>query len=673
MMNSSEPKRYYVTTPIYYANGRPHIGNTYTTTIADFLTRYYKQQGYETFFLTGTDEHGDKVHQAAIKAGQTPQEFTDEVSEIFKRAWSELGLEYDRFIRTTDKQHKDVVQRLLQQIYDQGDIYFGEYGGNYCVGCERFLTDKELVDGKCPDHQTVPVFVKEKNYFFKMSKYQDRLIDFLTNVRPDFVRPERYRNEALAMLREPLEDLCISRPKARLTWGIELPFDTDYVTYVWFDALINYLSGIDYPNGDKFSRFWPVAEHLIAKDILKPHAIFWPTMLFAAGLEPFQHLNVHGYWVTPSGKMSKTVGNVVDPLAIKAEFGRDVYRYFVLREMVFGLDGTFSREALETRYSADLANNLGNLVSRMLAMVVKYRNSAVPEPSAYEAEEQGLKDLALSTATEIREFIRKMELNRAVERLWALIDATNVYIQRTAPWVLAKAEKSGGGPERLSTVLYTQLESLRIIATILSPFMPDTAERILNAIGLSPDALTRADNWGELRPGTKISPVDQLFPRIERSSEDNNETKAMTEEAGPEPVRPPTRAPQQGATGTDAAQTGASANPNTDNLISYDQFSQVQLRVGQILSAERVPKSDKLVKLSVDIGAQSPRQIVAGIGKHYAPEVLVGRKIVVVANLKPARLMGQTSEGMLLAASDDAGNLELISPGLVMPAGSVVK
>jgi methionyl-tRNA synthetase len=665
-MSKQENPRFYITTPIYYANGHPHLGNTYSTTIADALTRFYRYRGYDAFFLTGTDEHGDKVAQAATDAGKTPQEFTDQVSVMFQTAWKEMGLEYSRFIRTTEPKHKKVVTDLLQKIYDQGDIYFGEYGGNYCFGCERFLTDKELVDGKCPDHQTVPKYVQEKNYFFKMAKYQDRLIEHMTKTNPDFVRPERYKNEALAMLREPLEDLCISRPKSRLTWGIELPFDPEYVTYVWFDALINYLSGIDYPDGPNFNKFWPSAEHLIAKDILKPHAIFWPTMLFAAGLEPYKHLNVHGYWVTPTGKMSKSLGNVVNPLEIKAEFGADVFRYFVMREMTFGLDGTFARESFETRYNADLANNLGNLVSRTIAMVEKYRAGLIPAAGPLDSVDEELKSNVEGTIGDVIELVSRMELHRALERIWSAIDAANLYIDRTKPWTLAKEEAGGAGPERLNTVLHLQVEAIRVVASILTGFMPETSIKILSAIGFKDENLKaqqkiEAAKWGGLPAGNRVSKGESLFPRYEKKdgpAEDNAAPLAPTKN---EKTR------QKMDTAKPMEQT------TDDGKINYDDFSKVSLRVGQILQAERVEKSEKLLKLSVDLGETEPRQIIAGIGKRYAPEEIVGRKVAVVANLKPAKLMGQVSNGMLLAGSDDSGNLELLEINPILAPGSVIK
>ena len=391
---------FYITTPIYYVNARPHLGHAYTTIIADVITRFHRMRGSESFFLTGTDEHGDKIVRAAKKENTSPRLYVDQISGLFRQLWPELNIEYSHFIRTTDAAHISVVEQILQTIYDAGDIYFSEYEGKYCFGCERFYTDRELVDGRCPDHETEPEVIKESNYFFKMSKYQNWLIEHIHN-NQDFIRPERYKNEVLAFLREPLEDLCISRPKSRLKWGISLPFDNDYVTYVWFDALLNYVSALDYPNGEAFQKYWPVAQHIVAKDILKPHGIYWPIMLKAAGLDTYQHLNVHGYWNIEQSKMSKSLGNVVEPLELKNVYGLDAFRFFLLRDMTFGLDSSFSESALVQRINSDLANDLGNLFSRTLTMAGKYFKAVVPaaDPQIDADVQLGLKAAAAETVS----------------------------------------------------------------------------------------------------------------------------------------------------------------------------------------------------------------------------------------------------------------------------------
>jgi methionyl-tRNA synthetase len=610
-------RQIYFTTPIYYVNAEPHIGHAYTTIVADVLNRFYKLAGYETFFLTGTDEHGDKVAQAARAAGETPQAYADRISGLFRALWPKLNITHDRFIRTTEEAHKKVVQHILRKVYDAGDIYFGEYGGHYCRGCERFLTEKELVEGKCPDHGTIPDFIQEKNYFFRMSKYQGWLIEHI-QANPGFIRPERYRNEVLGFLRDPLEDLCISRPKSRLEWGIPLPFDSNYVTYVWFDALINYLTGVDYPHGERYGRLWPVCQHLIAKDILKPHGIYWPTMLKSAGVPLYQHLNVHGYWVVSESKMSKTRGNIVKPLDLKDKYGLDAFRYFLLREMAFGLDSSFSETALVGRINADLANDLGNLVSRTLAMVERFRGGVIPRPAGLEDKDVELKDLALKIGREAEPTMGELGFHKLLISVWELINLANKYIDGMAPWALAKDPQK---TERLDTVLYQLLEVLRFSAVLISPFMPQTAEKIQANLGISePDHqnLASLEKWGGLKPGGQVRKGESLFPRVEEG--EKREEKEKME---------------------------------TSNIVTYEEFQKLDLRVAKVLAAENIKKSDKLLKLRIDIGEE--RTLVAGIAKTYKPEELVGKTIIIVANLQPTKLMGVESQGMLLAADGADG------------------
>ena len=509
----SGTQRIYVTTPLYYVNAEPHLGSAYTILICDTIARFYRQRGYDTFFLTGTDEHGAKISEAAAAAAEPPKAYADRISAAFRATWEACGLTYDRFIRTTDQDHVRTVQEILQQVYDAGDIYFGSYGGLYCTGCERFYTEKELADGLCPDHQSKPTWIEEENYFFRMAKYQDRLRAALDE-RPDLIRPERYRNEVRAMLREPLEDLCISRPKARLSWGIELPFDDRFVTYVWFDALINYVTAVKELGAERFGALWPTANHFIAKDILKPHAIYWPTMLMAAGLPLYQHLNVHGYWTVNGDKMSKSLGNIVRPLDMQARYGMDAFRYVLLRESVFGLDADFREGALVTRINADLANNLGNLVSRTLSMQQRYFGGRVQPRIDVRPEDNALERAYDDAARQCDEQVRALMLSRALEAIWRATDHANKYIVETAPFTLAKDPAM---LPRVGTILHILLDSLRVTAQLAAPFIPETSARIVTLLNLPPEALALpGPAWGEAFPAghTVRAPV-ALFPRIE--------------------------------------------------------------------------------------------------------------------------------------------------------------
>ena len=628
-MRPSSHTTFYITTPIYYVNAEPHIGHAYSTIVADVIARFYRLAGFETFFLTGTDEHGNKVVEAAEKSGETVKAYVDRISKTFKETWPKLNITNDYFVRTTDRNHQDTVREILSKVYAKGDIYFSDYEGKYCIGCERFYTDTELVQGRCPIHMSEPKLIKEENYFFRMSRYQDWLMDYIDK-HPDFIRPERYRNEVMAFLRVPLEDLCISRPKKRLSWGIPLPFDENYVTYVWFDALINYISAPGYPEGERFKRFWPVAQHIIAKDILKPHGIYWPCMLKAAGIEPYQHLNVHGYWNVGVGKMSKSLGNIVRPLDLAGQYGLDAFRYFLLRDMVFGLDSDFSEEALVRRLNADLANDFGNLVSRSMTMAVNYFEGLLPAPGTLEEADISLKDAALKVIEDYKDMMKEFAFHKALITVWELIGRANKYIDTMKPWEMAKQRR-----ERLGTVLNTITEAIRIVSVLLWPVMPQTAEKIQDQLGLGIVGveldLASLKEWGRIKQVRPMSKALPLFPRVKREKEEKVKEKM--------------------------------------ELINLADFQRLDLRVGLIREAEPIPGSKKLLKLIVDIGEE--RTIVAGLATDYQVDELRNKQVIVLANLKPVKLMGVESQGMILAAEDE-GKVYLLLPDKESNPGSVI-
>jgi methionyl-tRNA synthetase len=624
---------FYLTTPIYYVNDRPHLGHAYSTIVADAMARYRRVAGDDVWFLTGTDEHGDKIAQAAAKAGVTPQAMADQNSAAFRATWQALGIQYSDYIRTTEERHQKVVQAILQTLWDAGEIYLGKYGGHYCYGCERFYTEKEIVDGKCPDHLTPLTWVEEENYFFKMSKYQSWLIDHIER-HPDFVRPERYRNEVLGFLRDPLTDLSISRPRRRLEWGIPLPFDDKYVTYVWFDALINYVSALGGPGDPRFEKFWPHVQHVIGKDIVKPHAIYWPCMLKAAGISLYRHLNVHGYWTLGGHKISKSVGNLVEALALKEKYGNDAFRYFVLREMVFGLDADFSEEAFVGRLNADLANDLGNLVSRATTLIVNLGQGVVPERGTTTAAEEAVAAAFAKAKTDVAAAMEEFAFHRALASIWEFVGVVNRYVDVTQPWALAKdpAKK-----DRLAAALSTLAESLKVLGIMLTPFLPDAAAKIRGALGQSGEPKLAEAVWGRLGAGAPVQKLSGLFPRVD-----------VTVTPAPASADASTGAPR----------------------ITIDEFGKVELRVAEVVAAEPLPKSKKLLKLTVSLGPEQ-RTVVAGIAEHYTPAEIVGKKIVIVANLEAAKLMGVESNGMVLAASS-GGKLAVLSLDRDLPPGAKV-
>ncbi len=614
----------YYTTPIYYVNAKPHLGHAYTSIAADVATRFKQMDGYNTYFLTGTDEHGDKIVQAAEKQSTTPKAYADQISKLFQDLLPILHVDNNQFIRTTDPDHIKVVTAVLSKIYESGDIYFSSYEGLYCFGCEQFYQERDLVDGKCPDHGVAPSTIKESNYFFKMSKYQGWLIDHIKS-NPDFIQPEQYKNEVLSFLKNPLEDLCISRPKSRLTWGITLPFDEEYVTYVWFDALVNYISALGYPDGDLFKEFWPTTRHFVAKDIIKPHGIYWPIMLKAAGIELYKGLNVHGFWNVKGSKMSKSIGNVTDPLQVTDAYGIDAFRYFLMREMVFGLDANFTEDSIVSRINSDLANDLGNVFSRVLSMNHRYFKGEVKGPNTTIEEQQQL-SLVSDAQVAIDSFRNSMsicEFHKGIGAIWQFISIMNKYIDTQAPWTLAKDDAN---LPILETVLYNLIEGLRMVSCLIYPIMPRMSHTMQKAMGLAkPDGmfytLDEAATWGQIKKGSVLEKPPILFPRIDVD-------KTKQKQVAVKPLKPALK-----------------------EEITIDDFAKIDLRTATVLSAEKIEKSNKLLKLKVDLGSET-RQIIAGIAKNYTPDEIIGKQVIVVANLKEAELMGEVSQGMILAATN---------------------
>ncbi|MBU1909236.1 MAG: methionine--tRNA ligase, partial [Verrucomicrobia bacterium] len=634
-------KKFYVTTPIYYVNDEPHIGHAYTTILADVLAQYHRLLKIPTHFLTGTDEHGQKVQKAAQAAGISPQEQADRTVVRFQLLWKQLEITNDDFIRTTEERHKRVVQKILQDLYDRGEIYRAEYDGWYCVPDERFFMEKDLAEGKCPECGRPVEKLTEANYFFRMSKYQEWLVQYIRD-NPKFIQPDFRRNETLGFLRKPLNDLCISRPKSRMNWGIDLPFDPEYVTYVWFDALVNYISAVGYlDDADTFAKWWPVSYHLIGKDILTTHTVYWPTMLKAMGLPMPETVFAHGWWLSGEDKMSKSLGNVVNPMDMIGKTGVDAFRYFLIAEMVLGQDAAFTAEAFTRRYNADLANDLGNLLNRVLAMITRYSEGKMPEPSTAVLEEpdgKALWETVQSAVQTMETALEQMRLNEGLGQVIRAVRAVNRYLELRQPWTLAKAVD----PVPLRDCLYTASEALRVLAGLLYPVMPRKMAELRKALGMArprPD-IRRFRVWGVLKPCATVRTPGALFPRLTEEEEGKDK---QIELIPPEPSETPSAPPA-------APVSPPSAEENPAPPIEYDDFAKVQLRTAKILQAYKIQGTAKLVRLEVLIGEER-RQLVAGIALHYEPEQLIGKTIVLVANLKPVVIRGVESQGMLLAAT----------------------
>jgi methionyl-tRNA synthetase len=635
-------ENFYVTTPIYYVNDKPHIGHAYTTLLADILARYRRLLDEPTFFITGTDEHGQKVQKAAEANKMTPIEQCDNTVVRFKELWDKLEITNNDFIRTTEDRHKRIVSEILQELYDKDLIYKSEYQGRYCVPCERFFTEKDL-DEKllCPECGRETEEIVESNYFFRMSNYQDWLIKYIKD-NPSFIQPSFRANETLGFLKRPLEDLCISRPKSRLSWGIELPFDKDFVCYVWFDALVNYISAVGYKSDeDKFRKWWPASYHLIGKDILTTHTVYWPTMLKAMGLEMPKTIFAHGWWLIGDSKMSKSAGNVVNPMDMVEKYGVDAFRYFLMAEMSLGQDASFTEEAFITRYNSNLANDLGNLTSRVVKMLFKQREGVLPAPGEMTDAEIIIKEAALTAVNAMEDAIVNMKLDRGIEEVMNAVRAGNRYLEQTAPWNLAK----NGETERLNTVLYTTAELLRVISGLLVPIMPEKMLKLRKSIGLTTDQVNIKDlkNWGVLKAGSNCIDAGPLFPRVDIPKQDNNKKK------------------------NNSKKKVEKKQENPVGLITIDDFFKAQLKTAEILEAKKVEGADKLLLLQIAIG-EDKRQIVAGIAQFYSPEDIIGKKIIIVANLKPAKIRGIESQGMLLAAKNKK-NLTLVTLSDDTPSG----
>jgi methionyl-tRNA synthetase len=643
---SQETKRimkqpFYITTPIYYVNDAPHIGHAYTTLLADVLARYHRLLGEPTFFLTGTDEHGQKVYEAARKAEITPREQADRTVVRFQRLWESLGISHDDFIRTTEVRHARVVRAILQDLWDRGEIYKGEYVGWYDVREERFHTEKDLVDGRSPAGNPVEKVVEE-NYFFRMSHYQEWLVDYIRS-HPEFIQPDFRRNETLGALRQPLNDLCISRPKERMPWGIDLPFDPDYVCYVWFDALVNYISAIGYGKSESdFERWWPASYHLVGKDILTTHSVYWPTMLKAMGLPQPRTIFAHGWWLTGGSKMSKSEGNVIDPLAMAARYGVDALRYHLLADMAQGSDASFTEELFVRRYNSDLANDLGNMASRVLKMIERHFEGRMPEPGESGEAERALAAHAVEAAQEMQRQVLAMALDRGIARVLETVRETNRYFDRAAPWKLAKA----GEMAPLGTVLYHGAEALRIVSGLLYPVIPTKMGELRRALGLVEEAIEprfeELTRWGGLEPGSRIVSSSGLFPRIQARKADRSQ--AQQQSSGGNKA-----AAAKGAAAKATAAKATAAADEEVGLCEIGDVGKLGLKTAVVLAASPVEGADRLLRVRIDLGEEE-REIVAGVAEHYAPLDLVGKTLVVVTRLRPAKIRGARSNGMLLAA-----------------------
>lgn len=646
-----EKKVFYITTPIYYPSDNLHIGHAYTTVAADCMARFKRMQGYEVFYLTGTDEHGQKIEKTAREKGLEPLGYVDGIVKGIRELWDTMMISNNDFIRTTESRHKEVVQKVFQRLFEQGDIFLSQYEGWYCTPCETFFTERQLVEGKCPDCGRDVELLKEESYFFNMGKYAPRLLEHI-DTHPDFIQPESRRNEIVNFIKSGLEDLCVSR--TTFNWGIKVPFNDKHVIYVWFDALLNYLTAIGYlSDDDKFKHYWPANVHLMAKDIVRFHAIIWPALLMALDLPLPQKVCAHGWIMLEGGKMSKSKGNVVDPRILVEKYGVDAVRYYLVKELTFGQDGSYSEDMLVSRINSDLANDLGNLISRTVAMIGRYFAGIIPASGTAVAVDQDLMQTAAQVYQEATEKLEKLDFAGYLISSLKLVSRANKYIDETEPWLLAKDEQN---KERLAAVMYNLAESIRVALILLSPAMPTLMERANRQLEIFSDIKMvnwdEAGQWGLCPAGSQVKKAEALFPRIDLKALENSAAVPEPKEAV---VKPEPPAPAKGE----------------DEFITIEDFARMDLRIAEVLACEKMPKADKLLILRLKVGEEE-RTVVSGIAKHYTPEDLIGKKVVLLANLKPTKLRGVMSQGMILAASGDE-ELEVLMIDRDIPSGSRVK